>query len=220
MCLFFFLFLLPWGTKKLVWFTSENVLPVISSSSLMMSCLSFKSLSHFELIFVYGERVCSDLIDLYLAVQLSQYHLLKRLSFSYCIFLPLMVRISWCRFSLVTPWMAALQASLSITNSWSLLKLMPIKLVMPSNHFILCHPFSSCLQSFPASGSFPMSQFFTSGAQSIGVSASPSVLPMNIQGWFPLGLNGFISLQSKEFSKVFSNTTDRKHQFFSIQLSL
>ena len=88
-----------------------------------------------------------------------------------------------------------------------------------------CHPtnsssvvsFSSCLQSFPASGSFPMSQFFTSGGQSIGASASASVLPMNIQDWFPLG---FICLQSKRFSRVFSNTTVQKHQFFGAQLSL
>ena len=75
-------------------------------------------------------------------------------------------------------------------------------------------PFSSCLQSFPASGSFPMSQLFTSGGQSIGVSASTSVLPMNIQDWFPLGWTGWISLQSKGLSRVFSNTTVQKHQFF------
>ena len=81
-------------------------------------------------------------------------------------------------------------------------------------------PFSSCLQSFPASGSFPMSQFFTSGGQSIGVSASASVFPMNIQDWFPLGLTGWISLQSKVLSRVFSNTTVQKHQFFGAQLSL
>ena len=96
----------------------------------------------------------------------------------------------------------------------------------PSNPW--CHPtisssvvpFSSCLQSFPASGSFPMSQFFTSGNQSIGVSASASVLPMNIQGWFLLGWTGCISLQSKGLSRVFSNTTVQKHQFFGAQLSL
>jgi len=81
-------------------------------------------------------------------------------------------------------------------------------------------PFSSCLQSFPASGSFPMSQFFISGGQSTGVSALASVLPMNIQDWFPLGWTGFISLQSKGLSRVFSNTTVQKHQFFSAQLSL
>ena len=81
-------------------------------------------------------------------------------------------------------------------------------------------PFSSHLQSFPASGSFPMSQFFTSGGQNTGVSASAPVLPMNIQGWFPLGLTGWISLQSKGLSRVFSNTTVQKHQFFGTQLSL
>ena len=80
--------------------------------------------------------------------------------------------------------------------------------------------FSSCLQSFPASGSFPLSQFFTSGGQSIGVSASASVLPMNIQAWFPLGLTGLIALQSKGLSKVFSNATVQKHQFFGTHLSL
>ena len=81
-------------------------------------------------------------------------------------------------------------------------------------------PFSSCLQSFPASGSFLMSQFFTSGGQSMGVSASASVLPMNIQGWLPLGLTGLISLLSKGCSRVFSSTTIRKHQFFRAQPSL
>ena len=81
-------------------------------------------------------------------------------------------------------------------------------------------PFSSHLQSFPASGSFQMSQLFTSGDQNIGVSASTSVLPMNIQDWFPLGWTGWISLQSKGLSRVFSNTTVQKNQFFSTQLSL
>ena len=116
-----------------------------------------------------------------------------------------------------TPWTAPRQASLSITNSWSLLKLMSIELVMPSNHIIHV---SSCLQSFPASGSFQMSQFFASGGRSIGVSASTSVLPMNIQDWFPWGLTGWISLQYRRLSRVFSNTTVQKHQFFSAQLSL
>ena len=81
-------------------------------------------------------------------------------------------------------------------------------------------PFSSCLQSFPASGSFQMTQFFTSGGQSIEVSASASVLPMNIQDWFPLGWTGWISLLSKGLSRVFSNTTVQKHQFLGAQLSL
>ena len=78
-------------------------------------------------------------------------------------------------------------------------------------------PFSSRLQSFPASESFPMSQFFASGGQSIGVSASASVLSMNMQDWFPLGLTAWIFLQSKGLSRVFSNTTVQKHQFFSAQ---
>ena len=100
-----------------------------------------------------------------------------------------------------TPWTAAHQAFLSITNSQRLLKLMLIKSVMPSisSSVIL---FSSCFQSSPASGSFPMSQFFTSGGQSTRVSASMSVLPKNIQEWFPLGLTGLISLQSKGLSRV------------------
>ena len=81
-------------------------------------------------------------------------------------------------------------------------------------------PFSSRLQSFPASRSFQISQFFASGGQSIGVSASASVLSMNIQDWFPLGWTGWISLLSKGLSRVFSNTTVQKHQFFGAQLSL
>ena len=81
-------------------------------------------------------------------------------------------------------------------------------------------PFSSCPQYFPTSGSFPMSQLLESGGQSIGVSASTSVLPMNTQGWSPLEWTGWISLQSKELSRVFSDTTFQKHQFFSAQLSL
>ena len=81
-------------------------------------------------------------------------------------------------------------------------------------------PFSSCAQSFPASGSFQMSQLFASGGQSIGVSASTSLFPMNTQNWSPLGWTGWISLQSKGLSRVFSNTTVQKHQFFGAQLSL
>jgi len=109
-----------------------------------------------------------------------------------------------------TPWTAACQASLSFTISWSLLKLISLELVMPSNHLILCRPLS-CLQYFPASESFQMSQFFASGGQSIGVAASASVLPMNIQDCFPLGWTGLISLQSKGISRVFSNTRFQKH---------
>ena len=100
----------------------------------------------------------------------------------------------------VTPWITAHQASLSITHSWSLFKLMSIESVMPPSHPLLSSPsvipFSSHLQYFPASGSFQMSHFFASGGQSIGVSASTSVLPMNIQDWFPLGWTAWISLQN------------------------
>ena len=108
------------------------------------------------------------------------------------------------------------------TNSQSSPKPTSIESVMPSNHLILV-PFSFCPQSFPASGSFQMSQFFTSGGQRIGVSASTSVLP--IRRWGPrtdllLGWTGWISLQSKGLSRVFSNTTVQKHQFFHAQPSL
>ena len=98
-------------------------------------------------------------------------------------------------------------------------KLMCIESVMPSSHLILCHPLLLLPPILPASGSFPMSQLFTSGGQSIGVSASASVLPMNTQDWSPLGWTAWISLQSKGLSRVFSNTTVQKHQFFSAQLS-
>ena len=120
----------------------------------------------------------------------------------------------------VIPWTAACQAPLSFAISQSLLKFMSIESVIPSNHLVLCGLLSSCLQSFPESGSFPMSQFFASGDQSIGASASASVLPMNIQDWFPLGLTSWISLQSKGPSRVFSNTTVQKHQFFGTPTSL
>ena len=118
-----------------------------------------------------------------------------------------------------TPWTAAHQASLSINNSRSLLKLMSIESVMPSAILSSVVSFSSCPQSLPASGSFPMSQLFARGGQRIGVSASASVLPRNTQDWSPLGWTGGISLQSKGLSRVFSNTTIQKHQFFGTQLS-
>ena len=111
-------------------------------------------------------------------------------------------------------------------NSWSLLKLMSIESVMSSNQLILCHPLllPSIFQSFPVSGSFPMSQFFTSGGQSIGVSTSASVVPMNIQDWFPLAWTGWISLQSKGLSRIFLQHHSSKASilwcsgFFIVQL--
>ena len=118
----------------------------------------------------------------------------------------------------VTSWTAAHQASLSITNFQSLLKRMSTELVMPSNHLILC-----CSLLLPSI--FPSIKVFSnesvaSGGRSIEVSASASVLPMKIQDWFPWGLTGWISLQTKGLSKVCSNTTVQKHQFFSAQFSL
>ena len=117
------------------------------------------------------------------------------------------------------PWTAACQASQSITNSQSLLKLMSIESVMPSNHLILCCPLLLLPSIFPAAGSFQISQFFDSGDQRIGVSASTSLLPMNIQDLFPSGWTSWISLQPKGLSRLFSNTTIQKHQFFGTQLS-
>ena len=109
---------------------------------------------------------------------------------------------------------AALQASLSFTISWSLLKLKSIELVMPSNHLIFCCPLLLLPSIFPSIRVFPMSWLFVSGGQRIGVLASASVLPMNIQDWSLLGWTGLISLQSKGLSRVFSNTTVQKHWFF------
>ena len=120
----------------------------------------------------------------------------------------------------VTSWTAACQASLSFTISWRFLKLMSIESVMPPNHLILCRLLLLLPQSLPTSGSFPMSQYFTSGGQSIGASASTSILSMSIQGWFPWGLTGLISLLSKGISRVFSNTTVQKHEFTGTQPSL
>ena len=116
----------------------------------------------------------------------------------------------------VTPWTAAHQASLSITNSRSPPKPMSIEGHPTISSSVI--PFSSCPQSFPASLSFQMSQLFLSGGQNIGVSASTSVLPMNNQDWSRLERTGWSSLQSKGLSRVFSNTTVQKHQFFGAQL--
>ena len=157
---------------------------------------------------IWGGRIASN----------SSFYFTRLCSFSDRSVQSSLVQLLSCARLFATPWTAARQSSLSITNYRSLLKLMPIELVMPSNHLILCHPFSSCLQSFPSPGSFLMSQFFTSGGQSIGISASASILPMNMQDWFPLGWTGWISLQSKGLLRVFS--TIQKHQFLGTQLSL
>ena len=130
------------------------------------------------------------------------------------------VQFSLCRVWLfATPWTAACQVSLSVTNSQSLLKLMSIESVMPSNHLILCDPLLLPPSVFPGIRVFSNESVLWSGGQSIGVSASTSVLPMNIQDWFRLGWTGLISsLQSKGLSRVFSNTTVQKHLFFGTQL--
>ena len=122
--------------------------------------------------------------------------------------------------SLRPPWTEAHQASLSFNNSRSLMEFMFIESVMPFNHLILCHPLLLLPSTFPSIRVFSNESVLTSCGQSIGASASASVLPMNIQGWFPLGLTGLISLQSKGLSRVFSNTTVQKHQFLGTQFSL
>ena len=119
-----------------------------------------------------------------------------------------------------TPWTAACQTSLCFTISQSLLKLMSIESVKPSNHLILCRPLLLLPSIFPSIRSFQMSRLFASGGHSTGPSASASVLPLNIQDWSPSGWTGLLSLQSKGLSRVFSNTTVQKHQFFSTQLSV
>ena len=119
-----------------------------------------------------------------------------------------------------TPWTTACQASLSITNSRSSLKLMSIELVMPSNHLILCHPLLLLPSIFPSIRVFSNELTLHIRCQSIGASASASVMPVNIQGRFPLRLIGLISWQLKGFSGVFYSTTDQKHQFLGSQNSL
>ena len=114
-----------------------------------------------------------------------------------------------CVWLFATLWTAARQASLSVSNSRSLPKLMSIESAMPSNHLILCHPHLPQPSSFLASGSFQMSLFFTSGGQSIGTPASASVIPMNTQDLFPLEWTGSTSLQSKELSRVFTNHSSK-----------
>ena len=138
-----------------------------------------------------------EMIDVFLSIQFSLSHV-------------------WL---FVALWTAARQASLSITKSWSLVKLMSTELVMLFNHLILCSSLLLLPSIFPSIRVFS-NEFFTSGGQSIETSASASFLPMNNQEWFLLELTGLISLQSKGLSRLFSNTTVQKHQFFGTQLSL
>ena len=134
--------------------------------------------------------------------------------------LPLLQVVQFSSVIQATPRTAVSQASLSITNSRAYSNSFPSSRWGHPTISSTVVPLSSHLQSFPASESFQMSQFFASGDQSIGVSASTLVFPMNIQHWFPLGWICWISSQSKGLSIVFSNTTAQKHQFFSTQLSL
>ena len=127
--------------------------------------------------------------------------------------------LSWVwRFA--TPWRVAHQASLPCTISWSLLRFMSIESMMPSNHLILCCCLLILPSVFPSIRIFSSELTLSSGGQSIGALASASVLSVNIQGWFPLGLPSLISLLSNGLSRIFSSTTIWKHQFFGAQLSL
>ena len=134
------------------------------------------------------------------------------------------IEVLWKRpdpLKLCDPWTAACQASLSITKSQSLLKLRSIESVMPSNHLILCCPLLLLPSVFPSIRVFSSESLIASGSQSFLALASASVCSINIQDWFPLGWTGWISLQSKGVSRVFSNTAVKKHQFlFSHHLSL
>ena len=138
-------------------------------------------------------------------------------TFCYVIFCHFSVN-NWCL--TLWPMDCSMPAALSSTVSWSLFKFMFIELAMLLNHLILCFSLLLLPSIFPRIRVFPVSQLFTSGGQSIVASASASVLPMNIQGWFPLGLTDLISFQSKGLSRVFSSTTVQKHQFFDTQPSL
>ena len=144
---------------------------------------------------------CLESVYSYLRHQFSSVQLLSRLQL------------------FVTPWIGAHQASLSITNSRSLLKPMSIESVMPSSHLFLCRPLLLLPPIPPSIRVFSNESTLQWGGQSIGVSASASVLPMNTQDWSPLGWTGWISLQSKGLSRVFSNTTVQKHQSSGAQLS-
>ena len=129
------------------------------------------------------------------------------------------VQLLSCVWLLVTPWTVTCQVSLSFTISWSLRKFMSIKSMMPSNHLILYRPLLLLPSIFPRIRVFLNESAPPIRWPSIGVSASASVLPMNIQDWVPLGLTGLISLGSKGLSRIFSNTAVQKHQFFGAQLS-
>ena len=175
-----------------------------------------KGLEHHRFVFVRFSWNSSSWIPREYGVHLCPSNFLNLLVSPFPFFMNLSVQSLSHVWLFVTPWTAG-QASLSITDSW---RSCPLSQWCPPTISSSVIPFSSHLQSFLASGSFQMSQFFASGGQSTGVSASTSVLPVNIQDWFPLGRTGWISLQSKGLSRVFPNTTVQKHQFLGAQLSL
>ena len=154
---------------------------------------------------------------LLVAIVLSIYSLLN-LDYFFLIYYLVVVQLLSCVRLFVTTWTGTLQAFLSFTISWSLLRLMSSELMIPSNSLILCFPLLLNFSQHQAL--FQWVSFLTLGGQSIGASASASVLPMNIQGWFPFRWTGWISLLSKGLSRVLSSTTVQKHQFFSAQPSL
>ena len=203
--------------KLLLRFILKSILPIFTSRSFMVSCLTFKYLIHFELIFLWCKKVvqlhsfaCSSPVFPTPFIEETVLSPLYILGFL-C-----------CRFSSVQFSRSIVSDSLQPHEPQHARPPCPSPTPRvhpnpcPSSQW--CHPtissfvvpFSSCPQSFPASGSFPMSQLFASGGQSIGVSASASVLPMNTQDWSPLGWTSWISLQSKGLSRVFSNTTVQK----------
>ena len=140
--------------------------------------------------------------------------------FFFCFWVRSSVHSLGCVQPFATPWTAAHQASLSIIHSQSLCKLMSIESVMPSNHLILCRPLLLLPSIFPSVRVFFNESVLRIRWPKYWSFSFSTVLPMNIQDWFPLGLSGLISLQSEGLSRVFSNTTAQKHQFFNIQLSL
>ena len=208
----------PRGQRDILWvlsFPNKHLLSRVDKCRLLGDLISETnqrvSVSDFISLFVVHtqivlskERICCLVLKRFLSA----------------VIFVVVVELLSCVWLFATPWTAARRAPLSCTLSQSLLKCMSIELVMRPTILSSVPLCSFFPQSFPASRSFPMSQFFASSGQSIGVSALALALPMNIQGWFPLGLNSLISLPSKELSRVFSNTTVEKHQFFGAQPSL
>ena len=173
-----------------------------------------------EIIAFFLLVIAASKADTHSRCPLCTWPLSTRVSPVWCLYFPLLLLFNHCCAILFpTLWIAACQASLSFTVSQSLLRLMSFELVIPSNHLVLCHPL--LLPSmFLSIRVFCSESALVSGGQSIGASALALVLPMNIQGWPPLGLTGLISLLPKRLSRVFSNSTVWKYPFFGAQLSL